>query len=271
MTNAFKPLAASEKAQGNKKQNRNNEGEAILPVPQDVQLDIPPHNLGTPSIVWDYRDAEGNLLYRVARFITKDGEKEDRPLTYRKYSNGDTRWTWKSVEAPRPLYGLDRLAEKPDALVIVCEGEKATDAATEIFSEHVAVTSPNGAGPPHKADWTPLEGCDVTIWPDNDDEGIKYAKQVARLLKSSDAVSISIVQVPNIFPAKWDLADGLPDGISKNNIQELLNHAEPVIDPLENLVDRVKEDIGEAYKPEVLEELSLLQRENMPAFMSLRD
>ena len=56
------------------------------------------------------------------------------------------------MDTPRPLYGLDRLAARPDAPVIVCEGEKAADAAERLFPEYVAVTSPNGAGSPHCAD-----------------------------------------------------------------------------------------------------------------------
>jgi|ERR1035437_167841 hypothetical protein len=182
-TAAFSPLTAQEKsANVNGKKPGNDEGIAIAPVPDDVALEIPQHNLGKPATIWDYRDAKRGLLQHVCRFILPDGEKEDRPLTYREYKDGSRRWAYKGLAVPRPLYGLDRLAARPDAPVIVCEGEKATDVATNLFSDFVCVTSPNGAGSPHCADWMPLQGRRVIIWPDHDDDGRKYAAGVAQLV-----------------------------------------------------------------------------------------
>ncbi len=53
----------------------------------------------------------------------------------------------------------------------VSEGEKAADTAQRIFPDHVAVTSPGGAKAAGKADWGPLAGRRVVIWPDNDEPG----------------------------------------------------------------------------------------------------
>ena len=147
----------------------------------------------------------------MCRFDKPEGEKEFYPLTYGTLA-GRTGWHWKAPPAPRPLYGLDRLAKRPNAPVIVCEGEKAADAAERLFPEFVAVTSPNGAKAADKADWTPLAGRDVTIWPDHDDEGARYAADVARLASKAGAASVAIVDVPEQFPHKWDLADDPPSG-----------------------------------------------------------
>ena len=46
---------------------------------------------------------------------------------------------------PRPLYGLERLAARPEVRVIITEGEKAADAAGALLPGWVAVTSPGGA------------------------------------------------------------------------------------------------------------------------------
>lgn len=150
MDKMFTPLTEQEKVTQTKPENGKDKGIAIIPIPHDVELIIPSHPLGTPHIVWDYRDKNGNLLFRTCRFIIpqNDGtvKKEDRPLSYRQYKNGQKRWAWARLDKPRPLYGLDRLAHKPEASVIICEGEKATDAATRLFLDHVAITSPNGAG-----------------------------------------------------------------------------------------------------------------------------
>ena len=87
------------------------------------------------------------------------------------------RWRWKAIPSPRPLYGLDKIAARPYAPVIVCEGEKAAEAAAKIFPDHVAVTSSNGAGAAKKADWSPLSRRRVTIWPDNDEDwALTYAR-----------------------------------------------------------------------------------------------
>ncbi|MPZ09238.1 MAG: DUF927 domain-containing protein [Kiloniellaceae bacterium] len=94
--------------------------------------------------------------------------------------------------------------------MLVVEGEKAADAAAALFPTYVSTTSPNGAKAADKADWSPLAGRTVVIWPDNDHEGQAYAKTVARLAAAAGALSIGIVSVPADFPEKWDLADPLP-------------------------------------------------------------
>ncbi len=180
---SFEPLSDKEKAaSGASGRAKKDEGIAIVPVPGHVSIAIPKHPLGVPAKRWEYRDAQGCLLFIICRFIKANGEKEDRPLTYRKYKNGVLRWGWKSVDSPRPLYGLDRLAARPDAPVLVCEGEKATDAAQILFPDYVVVTSPNGAGSAAQANWNPLRGRLVTIWPDNDEEGKQYAANVAQII-----------------------------------------------------------------------------------------
>ena len=40
---------------------------------------------------------------------------------------------FKAPPSPSPLYGLDRLAERPDAAVLMVEGEKAADSAAGGF------------------------------------------------------------------------------------------------------------------------------------------
>src|SRR5215472_14440413 len=88
-----------------------------------------------------YRDATSRLLGYVCRFDLKSGGKDFRPLTYCKSDAGRLAWRWQSWPAPRPLFGLDRLAKKPKARVVVCEGEKTAEAVEKLLPDHVAVTS----------------------------------------------------------------------------------------------------------------------------------
>jgi putative DNA primase/helicase len=271
LNDMFKTLSAQEKVITQKHNSGRDQGVAIVPIPDDMPRETKEHyELGSPTQFWEYKDSKDQTLFYVCRFIDKNGNKQDRPLTYRKYKDGSKRWAWKGLDQPRPLYGLDRLAAHPAAPVIVTEGEKAADAVTAMFSECVAVTSPNGAGSPHIADWTPLAGRNVIIWPDHDDEGVCYAQSAARLVKKAGAHSVRIATVPDDFPKKWDLADEFPDDQTKENLERLLSEAQLILDPLENIMERVKANPGEAYEPKVMDALMNLQREDYPAFINLR-
>ena len=196
----------------------------ISPVPKEVSLQIPKHQLGKPSQTWPYFDSEGRLLFAICRFDTETG-KEVLPLSYGQDENG-RHWKWKGHPDPRPLYGLNRLAKRPETSVIVCEGEKAADKAEEIFPDFVAVTSSGGSKAAVKSNWSPLKDREVTIWGDHDEPGRNYAWKVAELVRAANAKSIRLVQTPDKFPNAWDLADPLPDAWSSKQLSDLLDQAE---------------------------------------------
>jgi putative DNA primase/helicase len=133
--------------------------------------------------------------------------------------------------APRPLYGLERLAARPDSAALVVEGEKAADAAEGLFPDHVAVTSPGGGKAAAKACWSALAERHVVIWPDHDREGAGYADAVQRFARASGAASIRVVQIPADFPPKWDLADSAPEGWTVEGLRDLLESAPLVTEP----------------------------------------
>ena len=170
--------------------------------------------LGAPSATWDYLDASGAVMCAVLRFEITD--KEGNPdKTFRPVTVTPDGWTWKAPDEPRPLYGLDLLAARPDADVILCEGEKAADAAGKLLPDSVAISSMNGAQSPNKTDWTPLEGRKVRIWPDHDEPGTQYAKTAASLAYAAGAVSVEILDLSSLadeLPKGWDAADALSDG-----------------------------------------------------------
>ena len=169
------------------------------------------YKLGKPPATWCYADATGAPLFHVARFDQPGGAKEVLPHTWCRATDGTEGWQWRSPPEPRPLYGLDRLAARPSDPVLVVEGEKTADAAP--FKDHVAVTSQGGSKAARKADWSPLAGREVVIWPDHDAPGRAYADQVAGLAIAAGAKSVRVVAVPGDFPAGWDLADPAPAGV----------------------------------------------------------
>jgi uncharacterized protein (DUF927 family) len=173
------------------------DGELVLPVPADAPPILDAHRkLGRPTRRWSYRDAAGALLFDVLRFDMADGGKQFMPLTLWRDAQG-LRWRWKSVPAPRPLYNLDGLAARPDAAVVVVEGEKSADAAARIFPKSVAVTSPGGANAADKADWTVLRGRKVLVWPDADKPGHDYGAKVGATLATMDC-DVSIIDAERL-------------------------------------------------------------------------
>jgi Protein of unknown function (DUF3631) len=159
-----------------------------VPAPLDCHMppDIHP-DLGAPSMTWDYRTAEGQTAFSVYRFDTDNG-KETRPVCYNPEQQN---WQWKLPVPPLPVYHLDLLAGNPDTSVVVVEGEKAADAASERFPNHISTTSASGSSNALKSDWSPLYGREVSLIPDADEPGMKYAKTVvAELLVNGTDVFI---------------------------------------------------------------------------------
>jgi hypothetical protein len=164
-----------------------------LPPPAEAgPADLRHPKLGEPSEIWAYRNKAGLLEGYILRFdaVAPDGKrhKEYRPRRWGELvRNGKVRtgWHWKGWRDNRPLYGLPELLARPDAVLIVTEGEKAADAARRLFPEYVAVSPMNGARSPHKSDCTTVAGRKVIIWPDHDEPGRTFAAAVAASAPSS--------------------------------------------------------------------------------------
>ena len=108
---------------------RSEEWTVVWRIPSDAPKEFPTHSLGQPSTTWTYRDEDGRKLFHVFRFDAPDGSKKILPLAFYAGPNGQRQWRWQLHPSPRPLYGLDRLAERPGVPILVTEGEKVADAA----------------------------------------------------------------------------------------------------------------------------------------------
>lgn len=221
----FAPLGGGGGSRGGGRQSGSGAAApAVMPVPPGAPAPPTRHrDLGEPTATWTYRDASGGVTGYVHRFDLPDG-KQFRPLVL--FRDGDRLvWRWVSWPAPRPLYGLDRLAAAPAAPVVLCEGEKAADAAGKLLTGYVAVASPNGSKSAGKADWSPLRGRAVTIWRDADDAGDDYANSAAGCLAAIGAASVAIVVPPTGCEPGWDAADALARGWSAERALGLIRTA----------------------------------------------
>lgn len=195
---------------------------AITPIPSNAPPapEVHPQH-GQPSCVWRYFNAAGELLQLTYRFDAGDGGKQVLPLSYCTDGNRHA-WRWQALPEPRPLYGLETLADA--ARVVVCEGEKATDAARRLLGKIPVVTWPGGSNAVDKADFTPLAGKTVAVWPDADAPGIKAAIAVAEACNVAGAEAVKVTEPPPGVAEGWDLADAEAEGWTRQQVLEQLRN-----------------------------------------------
>ncbi len=199
----------------------------MVPVPDEAPTPPGTHpQRGKPSAEWRYLDVGSKLCAIVARFEGDDGDKVVLPLTFwRNDSTGRTRWRWAAISENRSLYRLDQLAQHNEAVVLVTEGEKATDAAQKLLPDFVVTTSSGGSKAAGKTDWSPLVGRHVVIWPDADKAGSAYAADVMRLAFNAGAESVAIVEPPEQVNHGWDAADALAENWNQTRARDLISRA----------------------------------------------
>lgn len=186
----------------------------VTPVPPELVKRCFKKHLkhGFPTVTWEYRNKDNQLILKVLRFDKQiDGKKEKvfAPLAlYKNRDTGEIKWRWSMPKINRPLYGLHELTKRPKATVVLTEGEKAADAAKALFPSCVCITWPNGSKSISKADFTPLAKRNVIIWPDNDNAGIKCAKELKNLLTSLDAASIRIINLDSLAKTPLSESEG---------------------------------------------------------------
>lgn len=226
----------------------------IHPVPDDAGIPPAAHYLrGRPETIWPYRAADGAILGYVYRFTTSDGGKETLPLCYCEHVESHKRdWRWLAFAMPRPLYGLDRLAQHPDLAVLLVEGEKCADVAVDLLPDWVIVTWPGGGNAIDKIDWSPLYGRRILAWADCDAKrvkpsntqqalgvdplglpmlpekkqaGMKAMLRIGSLLaRSGTAFEIVKNPPPGSKLDGWDIADAVAEGMDGDALRKFISN-----------------------------------------------
>ena len=197
-----------------------------------------------------YRDENGQLLYYVLRLKDKNDstKKITPPLSYGYWKSNSENpcWELKGFQSEKnTIYNLSSLKEKPHATVLIVEGEKTANMALKKFpgKDFVCVTWPGGAGAVRLADWSPLIGRNVVVWPDNDRAGLEAGESVCHELRRIGVRSLQIIDPEAIrkhFPEKWDLADELPSGVKEDLLKDLLlSSLQRGIDPQQLLISNL--------------------------------
>lgn len=231
----------------------------------------PPHKAhikrGFPEQIWCYHSASGPPLGYVYRFLTSDGGKVTLPLSWCIHKKtGVEEWRWMAFALPRWLYGLDRLSARPDAPVLIVEGEKCADAAMCELPGFACVTWPGGSKAVAKADWQPLAGRDVVIWPDCDSQknkagaylpflhqpGIKAAVEIANIcLALGCRVWLLEVAQPGEKVSGWDIVDAMAEGLHGQALHDYIKANARIYTQLEQLESTVMPVSRKSFEDEL--------------------
>lgn len=166
---------------------------------------------------WTYYYITGSIAGYTVRYNRPDG-KDIVPF----FKRDGQRWKAGAMKENRPLYGLEKL--KNPGPVLFNEGEKAVDAGQKLLPEYHCLTWQGGCKAVALADYTPLKGRDVVIWPDADEPGYKAAITLKNILQPI-AKTVSIVDPPEGVTQGWDLADALAEGWTHDKILPFIEKA----------------------------------------------
>lgn len=199
--------------------------ESVIDSLRDLQLwDSKSTMYSAPIVVatYEYRDAEGLLIYRKVRTDPK-GFYQERP-------DGSGGWI-RNLQGVHPvLYRLPELLSAIDdgKTVYIVEGEK--DVETLRMLGLIGTTNSGGAGKWKSELSGDLQNArEVIVIPDNDESGRKHAQRVADSLKKQ-GTPVKIVVLPDL-PDKGDLSDWISKGGSKASLLELCANADYFADP----------------------------------------
>ena len=161
-----------------------------------------------PDKIYHYRNANNQVVFVVARVDANPPvtpKKLIRPIVSAKAKGGEIDfWCAQAYPSPRILYNLPELVARPDAPVLLVEGEKAADAAKLLLPNYVVISWAGGASAIRHTSWTPLTNRDVVMWPDNDEPGVAAMQAISLLIakgrKAAKSIKMVLNEVDATFP-----------------------------------------------------------------------
>jgi DNA invertase Pin-like site-specific DNA recombinase len=161
---------------------------------------------------YDYKDADGTLLFQVVRYANPKDFRQRRP-------DGNGGWIWNLDGVPLVPYRLpDLIASDPAEPVYVVEGEKDVDRLISLGL--VATTNPMGAGKWPDAFGRYLLVRDVRMIADNDDAGRKHVVDVGWSARKHAAAIVRNLEL-QALPPKGDVSDWLDAGHTAEELRAL--------------------------------------------------
>ena len=180
------------------------------------------------TAAYPYHDVNGNVIYYRVRLDHPDPSMFPKVIRPVYAAIGDVYRVGEPEDVKnglKPLYNLPLIVRNSEARLWLVEGEKCADTLNALFiqnglqKQHIAITS-GSATSSYKADWSPLNGREVTIWPDNDSGGLKYANDCCTAITPLDCI------VKCIDASKLDIEEG------EDCVEWLANNPTATIDNL---------------------------------------
>lgn len=208
---------------------------AILNPVATVPRRVRHPRLGIASKIWRYMTDPENVSFLVCRFDKPSGTKEFGIYSLWRRADGSEHWRWKCPPGPRPLYKLPEIVARADGPVMICEGEKATDAAALIFADRITTCWQGGANAVRLTDFGPLAGRHVTLWPDNDKPGRAAASELIAILFGlgctvdiidAERLSATVPDRPDEKRKpidKWDAADAVAEWADHDALRRVVS------------------------------------------------
>ncbi|MDB4631897.1 DUF3987 domain-containing protein [bacterium] len=173
-----------------------------------------------PIAVYDYRDAEGNLIYQAVRLQVIGDPSDNKNFLQRKRRAGGS-WVYKLGDTERVVYRLPEVINAESDLLLIAEGEKDVN---NLFNHgFVATCNVGGAGKWRDEYAEALGERHIVIFQDNDKAGAEHSDQVAKSFVGL-AKSIRIVTFEEM-PPKSDVSDWLALGKSTEDLRQLIDSA----------------------------------------------
>lgn len=171
----------------------------IMPIPDNSPSPPAAHpRHGRPTKRYPYHDKDGQVNFYHDRYEKPKGEKKQfSPLTLWQ-KGGKYEWRFKVPSGLRPLHGLPGLLQYTDADCWFVEGEKAVEALQKLLPDHPILCWQGGSQAVAKSDYSPLNGRDCVIFPDNDLAGKKAANDLVKQLTAAGARSIRVLDVEKL-------------------------------------------------------------------------
>lgn len=206
----------------------------VMPIPQGTPW---PDLSDQTSLMaqYAYYHADGAPAVLIARYEGADPKNPGKirktlmPHTYWKLPDGSFGWACKGMEGVCPLYNLPDLLARPDAPVLISEGEKCADAVAGAFVTYVSVTWSGGTNALGKTDFAPLKGREIVILPDHDAPGAAAAAALVVIMVELGAKRVRVLDIAAVgelvskeVPQGYDIHDAIRDGLTSARLGALL-------------------------------------------------
>lgn len=175
---------------------------------------------------WALEKRHGDLWLPVMWVvrIMKGETKTDYPYTL--FSNAKNyEWRCKALKGTTyPLYNARSLEEKPNARVLLVEGQKVASVVKDYLTTWAVVGWYGGAQSIGLSDLSVLMGREVYFSFDADAPGRQAIEKLEKILPNT---KIHLVYPPSDVAQGWDLADAIKDGWTQERLEEHILKDEP--------------------------------------------